>query len=158
MNFLGYFSTALVAYLGLAVGLIVMRASKEEQKAGKKFFVFMQKIILLLIIVFLLYFLKSNLISFLIIFSIALVFISRKYKIKMLTESYYIFPLLGVIFYLSSANLKMLVIGSSLIFLYGLVTASLLINFKKKNYPEIILNHISFLIIALLLFSFSTMF
>lgn len=152
MNFLQYSLTALVAYFGLGVGLIIMKTSKEEQKAGKKYFIILQKIVLLLIIAALFYFLKINLVISIIVLFIILAVLINNYKNKKSAESYAVYPLLGVLFYFSSDNPTLLLTESLLIFIYGLVTSSLLTNFKKKNYVEIMLKHASFLIIALLSF------
>ena len=150
MNFLNFGLAAIVSYLGLIAGLIIMKASIEEQKAGKKYFIFFRKILLLLIIIFILYYLRLDII---ILVLIALIFIITLIKVE---ESYFIYPLLGIMLFLSSVNLNLLLIESFLIFSYGLVSASLL--FNKKNYVEIAFKHVSFLIVAILLFSFSAMF
>ena len=150
MNFLSYSLTALISFLGLVAGIIIMLMAKEEQRPGKKYFILLQKLILLLIIIFLLYFIKFNLIIFITLFLIVIALYIKKYKNKKIIESYYIYPLLGVIFWLSSKNKSSLFIQSSLIFLYGLTSASLLV--KKNNILKLIINHASFIIVALILF------
>jgi hypothetical protein len=149
MNFLSYSLTALTSFLGLIAGIIIISMAREEQKPGKKYFIFLQKIILLLIIILLLYHTKLNPLIFITILLIIVVYI-KKYMNKKLIESYYIYPLLAFIFWISSNNKPLLFIESSLIFLYGITTASLL---HKKNYSlKLIINHTSFVVIALLLF------
>ena len=153
MNFLQYSLSALISYLGLIIGIIVMYCAKEEQKAGKKYFQWTQTIIVLLICVLSLYFKLQWIIALTVILIIFILFM-KNIKVK----SYYLFPTFGILFFLSSMNQNLLLYQATLIFLYGMVTSSPAIDFKKKNYLQIFLGHISFLIISILLFSVSTMF
>ena len=140
-----YSLAALTSYLGIAAGLIVMNAAKEEQKRGKRYFIALQKIIITLIIIFLFYFLGFNILIFLVSLLILLILFYKK------ESSYYIFAILGIVFYLSSFNQNLFLLESTWIFIYGLTTASLLINFKKKDYWIIILKSVPFLAVSLLL-------
>ena len=151
MNFLSYSLTALISFLGLITGMIVMYMAKEEQKPGGKYFILLQKIILLLIVISMLYFLKLDLIIFIIILSIIIISYIKKYKNKELIESCYIYPILGLIFYLSSKNKSLIIIESSLIFLYGITTGSLLMK-KSANMKNILINT-SFIFVAILFYT-----
>ena len=147
MNILNYSLTALISYIGLFVGFILALIAKEELKAGKKYFVTLQKIILLLIFIFLLIF-ELSYIPLLLI-SIFIIIYLFKTK-KSFNESLYIYILLGIIFYLSSKTLNLFIIESSLIFLYGIPTGTLL---TKKNETIInILKNISFIVVVIILF------
>ncbi len=152
MNFLSYSLIALISFLGLIAGIIIISMAKEEQAPGKKYFILLQKIILSLIVIFLLYFLKLNFAVFAICSLIIITLYIKKYRNKKLIESIYLYPLLAIIFYLSSNLDSLFLIESGLIFLYGLVTSSLLLNIKKNNSIKIVFNHISFIIVALILF------
>ncbi|MFH2028839.1 MAG: hypothetical protein ABIJ08_06885, partial [Nanoarchaeota archaeon] len=145
-NFLGSNLTAFVSYLGLVVGLIIMHASKEEQKQGKKYFVLVQRVCIMAICSLLFIYLEFSLLVFgIVLLMIVLLFI------KKIVQSYFYYPLLGLVFYFSLNTPKLLLMVSVLIFIYGMATSSILIDFKKKNYLEIILRHVSFLIIILIL-------
>lgn len=151
MNLLNYSLTALISYSGLFIGFILALIAKEELKAGKKYFIQLQKIILLLIFIFLIIFIKLNYTLFLLIFIIIIGL--KKYGKKDFNELVYIYIILGIIFYLSSKNSNLLAIESSLIFLYGLPTGSLL--YKDKDKKETILNILKnsgFVFLAIILF------
>jgi hypothetical protein len=147
MNILNYSLTAVVVYLGLLVGFILAMMAKEEMKDGRRYFVFLQKLILLLVFVFLLVFIRLNYILVLLI----LVFIVV-YLLKRKNELVYIYMILGVIFYLSSKTLNLFVIESSLIFLYGIPTGSLLTKRDKKESLIGILKNVGFVVVAVVLF------
>jgi len=152
MNFLNYSLAAFGSFMGLIAGIIVIFMAKEEQTEGKKYFITLQRIILFLVIIFLLYFLKLNLIIFLIVALIGAILYIERFKNKALVESYFIYPILGVIFFLSSKKDSLLLIESSLIFLYGIVSVSLLFNRKKTNTFQLIMYHSSYLISSIVLF------
>ncbi len=147
MNILNYSLTAVVSYLGLFVGLILALMAKEEMKDGRKYFLFLQKLILLLVFVFLLVFINLNYILVLLILAFILVYLLRRKN-----ELMYIYIILGVIFYLSSKTLNLFVIESSLIFLYGIPTGSLLRKRDEKGTVMGILKNVGFVIVAIVLF------
>jgi len=139
---------AFFAYFGLIAGLIIMRASKEEQKAAKKYFLITKDLILVLMVLTLLFY-NFNISSMLVCLLIVLL------RLINLKESYYMYPVFGFIFYFSLTNLELLLIESFLIFVYGLIAASVLIDFKNKDWlgmsSKILLQHISFIGISFLL-------
>ena len=139
---------AFVAYLGLLAGLIIMRASKEEQKKGKKYFKIVRDVVLVLMVMVLLFY-NFNLSSMLVCLLIVLL---RLIKLK---GSYFMYPVFGFVFYFSLTDLNLLLIESFLIFVYGLVSASLLIEFKNNDWfgmsSKILLKHSSFILISFLL-------
>jgi len=147
MPFINYFLTSIISFSGLIIGIIISVMADEEIKPGKNYFIYLQKLILILILFFILYFYNLNL--YLVVFA-SLIFaaVIHFYNIP----SKIVYPFLAVVFAISYGIEKLFLIESSLIFLYGLPTASLLIDFKKKNYTKIILGHISFVVISLALF------
>lgn len=150
MNLLNYSLAAIISYLGLFAGFILASMAKEELKAGKKYFIFLQKIILLLIFIFLLIYIDLNYIMvLLILFFIAIYTLKRK---KEFNELPYIYIVLSIIFYLSSKNLDLFVIESSLIFLYGLPTGSLMTKKSKKEAVINILKNAGFVVVVVVLY------
>lgn len=150
MNLLNYSLAAIISYLGLFVGFILAITAKEELKAGRKYFIFLQKIILLLIFVFLLIFVKLNYLLVLLILVFIVIYISKRKK--EFNELPYIYIILSIIFYISSKELNLFVIESSLIFLYGLPTGTLLTRKSKVGSIVNILKNVGFVIIAIILF------
>jgi len=143
---LNYFLTSIIVYLGLLLGVILIKLAPEEQRPGKKYFSLLKKIILFLIIT--LFFAYSNLNYVLFLFLIAVLFLMLLSKKITLESTILIYLLFGVIFSLSNKITNLFVIESVLIFLYGLPTASLIFKIKKKNYYEFFFNyHFSFLIL-----------
>lgn len=150
MNLLNYSLTAIISYIGLFVGFILAIIAKEEIKPGKKYFIFLQKLILLLIFIFLLVFIKLNYILVLLILVFIVIYLLKTKK--EFNESPYIYIVLSVVFYLSLKILSLFVIESSLIFIYGLPTGSLLTKKSKKESITNILKNVGFVIVAIILF------
>lgn len=147
MQFINYALTSITSFLGLIIGITLAYIAREELKDGKKYFIILQKVVLGLIFNF--YYFKLNifLLIFFLMISLLLIYLYIE-KLK----TYYIYPILAILFFLSSKNIELFKIQAFLIFLYGLPTATLLTKVTKRNYFDIVLKHISFIIIALLLF------
>lgn len=149
MNILNYSLTAIISYLGLFIGFLLAVIAKEELKPGKKYFIFLQKIILLLIFIFLVVFIDLNYILVLLILSFIIISVFKRKK--EFNELPYIYIILSVIFFLSSKILNLFIIESSLIFLYGLPTGSLLTKKSKKETMINILKNVGFVIVSILI-------
>ena len=155
MEVLTYFLTGIITYLGLGCGIGLAYIAKEELNDGRKYFILSQNIILPLIIFSFLYFLKVNLIidiTVSIISFICLYYFNNLKNDNFKKNFYYIYLILGIIFFISSKNNNFFIVESSLIFLYGFPTGSLIIDVKKKNFFEILLKTISFIFISIILF------
>jgi hypothetical protein len=150
MNILNYSLTALASYIGLFMGFILALIAKEEIKPGKKYFLFLQKAILSAIFIILFIFLDLNYIAILLLLACIIIYITKKKK--EFNDTIYTYILLSVIFYLSSRNINLFIIEAPLIFFYGLPTGTLLTTKDKKQTTINILKHISFVLIAIILF------
>lgn len=150
MQLLNYFLISIISFLGILIGMLLAFTAKEELEPGKKYFMLMQKIILLLIIIFLLNFFNINLYLRIIIYILFILLMIINIK------SQIIYPALGVVFFLSSKDINLLITNSILIFLYGFPAGSLfakkLIK-KKKSFvlKNIFLNYFWFVIITIIL-------
>ncbi|MBL7055751.1 hypothetical protein ISS07_02455 [Candidatus Woesearchaeota archaeon] len=151
MELLTYFLIAIISYLGLFIGSFLIKLAHEEQKPGKNYFILLKKIFFFLIIGFLLLLYNVNsLLSFIILSFIIILILNKKLNLE---KNYLTYLLLGVIFFLSSKIQNLFVIESVLILLYGIPTASLLFNVKRKNYLEILkINSLFFVPVILLYF------
>lgn len=150
MQLLNYSLISVISFSGLLVGMILAFTAKEELEPGKKYFMLLQKIILLLIFVFLLNFFNVNL--YLRIISYILFIFLMAFNIK----SQRIYPVLGVVFFLSSKDINLFITNSILIFFYGFPTGSLFAKklIKKKKLvvlKNIFLNYFWFIVIAIAL-------
>ncbi len=153
MQFINYFFGSLISFLGLLIGIFLIRIAPEEQLPLKKYFVKLRKLLLLLIFVFLVFYFFNNplYLSVLIFYFLFIIFI--EYKISdLLRKSMIIYIIMGIFFYLSSNNTNLFAIESSLILLYGIPAASLIYSKKEKNISKIIFYNIGFIVISNLLF------
>ena len=144
ITFLIYSLASLIAYLGLLVGIILIRIAPEEQKPGKRYFILLKKILFFILFIPILYYYKIN-----IIFSLALLSFAAALMLGnrlKLNKSYLIYFLLGIFFYLGSRFIDLFVMESVLIFLYVISDASLALSLKKKNYNEVLIKNLSFFV------------
>ena len=152
MQITTYILASIVSYLGLLLGVILIKLAPEEQNPGKKYFIFLKKILLFLIILFILFFYSIEIIPSLILLLIAMFLLfNGKFRFIKFLEKYYLdYTILGFIFFCSSKIVNLFVIESVLIFLYGIPVASLIFKIKKKNYIDIFKNASFFVPIILL--------
>lgn len=132
---LSYFLASILSYLGLLLGIILIKLAPEEQTPGKKYFILIKKILFFLIVAPLLFFYKINpaLAVILLVFVIILI-VNKKVNLERSARVYFF---LGVVFYLSSKFISLFAIESVLIFIYGIPHASLMLDLRKRNYFHI---------------------
>lgn len=135
ITFLSYALAAIMSFLGIIVGIILIKMAPEEQKPGKKYFIFLRMLFFLFMIAAFLFFYRISLIfsSALVVFIVALM-LNRKLHLE---KASLVYLLLGFLFYFSSKIFSLFVIESALIFLYGIPSASLAISPKARNYMEV---------------------
>lgn len=153
MQFVNYFFASVISFLGLLIGIMLVKIAPEEQKPLEKYFKLSRKILLLAIFVFIGFYYFNNVLyaSTLAGYFLFLLFVEFKIN-DLLKKSMITYILLGILLFLSSKNENLFIIESSLILLYGVSTSSLMYNKKEKNYHKIIFYNIGFVIIANLLF------
>lgn len=131
MQPINYFFASVASFSGLLIGLIMVKIAPEEQKPLQKYFALMGKILLLLVFIFLIFYFLNNWIYFTVLAAVFALLLFAEYQIKALPKRLIItYSVLGILFYLSSKNVNLLVMESSLIFLYGLAAAPLM---QKKG-------------------------
>ncbi len=150
MQLLNYSLISLMSFSGLLIGMILAFTAKEELEPGKKYFILLQKLTLLLILIFLLNFFNINLYLRITIYILFIFLMTINIK------SQIIYPLLAVVFFLSSRDMNLFVTNSILIFFYGFPTGSLFakkLTKKKKSFvlKNIFLNYFWFVVIAVIL-------
>ena len=153
MQFINYFFASIISSLGLLIGAMLARIAPEEQKPLQKYFHITSKVLLLLIFGFIIFYyinIKFYLFILLTCF-IFLIFVEIKMKdvLNKLIANYAIF---GILFFLSSKNINLFAIESSLILLYGLPAASRIYGKKYKSTLKFVSYNLIFIIIANLLF------
>ena len=139
-----YFLASIVSYLGLLLGVILIKLAPEEQKPGKKYFILFKKILLFLIIAIFFSFIKINAVIVILLLIILFFFlINKKITLESTVLTYILF---GILFTLSFRIQNLFIIESVLIFLYGIPTASLILNVKKKNYKDVFVKNLLFFV------------
>jgi hypothetical protein len=141
-----YSLAALISFAGLITGMFLTYSNKDELKPGRNYFVFAQKIIWAGIIAVTGFAYGLNwLILGLIFVFVALPFFDSK-QIK--TPSMYL--MYGIIFFLSTKSVPLLAVNSSLIFLFGLPSGTLLkLNEKssiEKGFVLKLARHLGFFV------------
>jgi len=153
MQFTNYFFASIISFLGLIAGIVLVRIAPEEQKPLERYFISARKIFLFLIFIFIIFYYFNNPFYLLVLLIYLAFLLFVEYKIEdLFRKSMIICTALGILFFLSSKNINLFAIESSLIFLYGLPTASLMYARKEKNEHKVIFYNIGFVIVANLLF------
>jgi len=150
MQLLNYSLISLISFLGLLAGMILAFTAKEELRPGKKYFLLLQKFTLLLILIFSLNFFNINLYLRIMIYVLFIILMAINIK------SQIIYPVLGIVFFISSKNPELFVINSILIFFYGFPSGSLFAEklIKKKKsfvFNKLLLTYFWFILIAIVL-------
>jgi len=149
MAFLNYVLVAIIAAIGLICGYFIAKIAKEELKEGRKYFIFLKRILLALILFFLLLGFEVYILLSLIVSVLFLFFILYFFK-NIVKKNVLIYLILALVFFFS-VKTKFFLIISSLIFIYGFPTGSLMF-YQKKKEMALARPLIVFLIIAILLY------
>lgn len=153
MQFINYFFASAISFSGLLIGLLLARIAPEEQKPLEKYLIVLRKILLFLIFIFAMFYFFNNYINLAILLAYFVFLLFAEYSLKDIFKKNMIaYTLLGVIFFLSSRNLNLFAIESSLILLYGLPAAALTYDKREKNHCKVVFYNAGFVIIAVLLF------
>lgn len=153
MQFTNYFFVSVISFSGLIIGILLVKAAPEEQKPLEKYFMLMKRIMLLLIFAFLAVYYFNDYYNLAVLAAFFVLAVFSEYKISELyrkTAATYLS--LGALSFLSSRNINLFAIGSSLIFLYGMAAASLMYNIRGKNHYKAIFYSSGFVVIANLLY------
>ena len=150
ITFLSYILAAVVSYLGLLIGILLIKMAPEEQKPGRKYFIFLKMAAFFFVIALLMFYFSVNiLLSLVLLFSIFILMIKKRLHLE---KSALVYLLFGFIFYFSSKIFTLFVLESVLIFLYGIPNSSLIINPRKNNYKDIFVKNIWFFLPAIVLY------
>jgi len=148
ITYLNYFLASIIAYLGLLLGIILIKFAPEEQKPGIKYFILLKKILFFIALVAILFFHKVNIIfTSILLFFVFILMLNKKIN---LSKSELVYFFLGILFFFSSRISNLFVIESVIIFLYGIPNASIIL--KKKNYFDIFLKNLWFFLPIILLY------
>lgn len=152
MQFTNYFLASIISFSGLAIGVALVKIAPEEKKPLEKYFLWFRRALLMLIFVFIIFYYYKNLpyLASLILCFVFLLFF--EFRLNSLRKSVLDYAAFSFVFFISSKNVSLFAIESSLILLYGVPAASYLYAKKSKNNYKILLYNALFLVIANLLF------
>jgi hypothetical protein len=153
MGLLNYIIILMLCYSGLIAGIVLAWMAKEEMIAGKQYLQWFQRIIIAALAAITGIFLHP---SFFIWLAVAVLLTFTLFSGKIERGTFFLYCLLSLVFYLNSQNQTSFPIVASLIFLAGLPTGSLLLDFEKKNHFKIMLYNIHFIILAAIMIFIST--
>lgn len=144
-----YFLAPVISYLGLLVGIILVKMSPEEQAPGKKYFILMKSILAFLIAMVFLFSMSLNVVF---IGILAVLLASLLYWKKNALDGMVAYIVFGTIIGLSYTMAGFFLVQSVLVFLYGIPSASLGFSAKKKNYLRIFGKNALFFIPIILIY------
>jgi hypothetical protein len=151
MQFSTYFFSSIISFLGLACGIALIKIAPEEKKPLESYFILISRTIIALSLVFALIYYFGKGYSFFLVALLSALFLIAEIKIRKNSPRHMLeFLLYSILFFLSRENLSLFAIQSSMIFLYGISSAS--ISFEKKNYASVIFGNIIFLAIDNMLY------
>ena len=139
-----------MAFLGFPLGLLLSFVSPEEMKSGKKYFELIQNLLLVFMLFFVFdYYSLPLIISMIITIIVFLGVFCWNNNYKSIT----LYILLAFLLYSSSKHPPLFALESSLIFMYGVPTGSL-IKCKKKDSLKIVAKHSIFILLTIFLLLF----
>jgi hypothetical protein len=162
MDLMNYILAAIVTYLGLFAGMLLAFFTEEELKPGRKYFTIIRRICILLIFGSLFYYFIANklileVVITTIIFAVLAYFcyhlgIRANKGERPISNSYMVYVVLAIVFYLSSKVIGMHILISSLLFLYGLPAGTQITDPKKKLVSFLtVIKHVFYVLIAVIL-------
>ena len=149
MEFLFYYASAFLAFLGLPIGAILAFISPEEMPTGKKYFPLVQQASLLAAAVFFVNAFAIGLHWRILVYALAIIctFLIRKTHINYIA--------LALLLFFSAPYPEAFLSIAILTFVYGLPSGSLYASAKRRKRERILLSvtitHIHFLALAFLL-------
>jgi len=159
MQFLNYFFASILSFSGLLIGIMLVKIAPEEQKSLEKYFYLARRGLLFIMIAFLFFYSpKDNFSVLTLIASSLILFFIEFSNYEIQKKSMLTYSIFGVLFFLSSRNINLFAVESSLILLYGLPTASLIYGTKKRNNYKLIFYNLGFVVILSILFMLTTIF
>ncbi len=116
--FLQFASAAVISYLGLLAGFFLASVTPEELPTGKRYFPLLQRLIILIIGIFVTNFFGYGIALKLVAYAALIALLMLRINIRL------VYAVFGVLLAAVAINVNTLLIVSSLIFIFGLVSGS----------------------------------
>ena len=125
----------LATFTGPFIGMLIGYMAREELEDGKKYFRITEFFIILFLVLGFFFYFPHGTVSFLIFLVFLTISANKKYQ-----QDSLIYGLFGILYFLSIIDIKLFMLTSSLIFLYGLPSGSLFLekHLREKNIFKLI--------------------
>ncbi len=117
-SFLQFAAATLVSYFGLLAGFFLASVTPEELPTGKRYFPLLQRLIILAVSVFVVNFFGYGAALKLVAYAVLIALLMLRVNIKLAYGAF------GILLFAAAIDMNMLLIMSSLIFIFGLVSGS----------------------------------
>jgi len=148
-----YILTLVFAFMGVYVGALLAFIAPAEMKPGRTYFRAFANTILVFLIIILLYSYNAHLFVLILLGVAASIFLYYTNETTPINQIAYF--CLGIAFYFSTLSKDLLIVTSTLIFLYGMPLGSLFVARRPKKskravLTDVLLNFGFFIIVALM--------
>lgn len=152
MEAINYFSSLVISFFGIYIGLALAYIAPEELNPGVKYLKIFQNILFAITIFVFAHYSKLNLV---LNAAIAIIVLLILFKTKISSRALYLF--LGVLFFLSIKDIQLFLIESTLIFLFGFPSGTLFVRKHIKTEKlsvirKLFLNYYPFLLLSGILY------
>lgn len=154
MQFLHFAAATIISYLGLLAGFVLASMTREELPTATKYFTILQRLLIFIIAA-----IATNYLGFSLLLRI-LIYVVIGFLIMFKIDTRLFYALFGFLLFAVAANMNVLAITASLVFLFGLVSGSdyfaRVVKRKSQVVPaarNLLLQNIACVLIALLLFA-----
>ena len=153
MSPLQFAAAAIISYLGLLAGFFLASLTKEELPTARKYFPWLQRLIIIAIAAFVLDFFSINLTLRIVIYALLLLAVAVSLNLQ------FFYAAFGVLLFAASRDKNMLLVLSSMVFLFGLLSGSVYFDSRVKRKSaahgealKLLISNASSVVIAMVLF------
>ena len=153
MSPLQFAAAAIISYLGLLAGFFLASVTKEELPTARKYFPWLQRLVIITIIVVMMDFLNVNTGLKITTYGLLLLIMAVGLNLQ------FFYAAFGVLLFAVSKDSNMLLVVSSMVFLFGLLSGSVHFDSKVRRKSsmlndagKLLISNASFIVVALVLF------
>ncbi len=153
MSPLQFAATAIISYLGLLAGFFLASATKEELPTAKRYFPWLQRFVIIATAAVVMDFLNISLVLKIAAYALLLLIVA----VGINTQFYY--TIFGALLFAVSKSQNMLLVVSSMVFLFGLLSGSIFFDSKVRRKSsmlneagKLLMSNASYIVVATVLF------
>lgn len=118
VSFLQFAAATIISYLGLLAGFLLASVTPEELPTGKKYFPLLQRLTIMVIGVFMTNFFGYGAALKLVAYAVLIALLMLRVNVRLVYGAF------GILLFAAAIDVNMLLMLSSLIFIFGLVSGS----------------------------------